>query len=386
MRTRHIARPECAGENGKESRVTTRVLWLIKGLGPGGAERLLTAAAAVRDRQRFSIEVTYLLPWKNHLVAELESAGVPCECLGVRDERDLRWVARLRRRLVRRPVDVVHAHSPYVAAFARLAVRSLPRRIRPRMITTEHNPWSTFKFPTRAANALTARLDDATFAVSNETRDSMWRGARARTEVLVHGVDVERIRGEKTAREAVRRELDVDQATVLVGTVANYHPKKDWPNLLRAARLLADRGAPVRFCAVGQGPLEDEVRALHTELDLDGIVTLTGYRADAVRLMAGCDVFTLASRWEGLPVAVMEACALGLPLVTTAVGGLVDEFTDDVDALLVPPSNAAALADAIERVAYDRALRERLAHAAAEHACAFDVRRAVRRIEQEYSR
>jgi cephalosporin hydroxylase len=329
-------------------------------------------------------EVAYLLPWKNHLVAELEALGVPCRCLEVRDERDLRWVGRLRDHVRERRIDIVHAHSPYVAAFSRLVTRSRPARARPRMVTTEHNPWTTFKWPTRIANATTAPLDDATIAVSQETFDSMSQRAQAHTEVLAHGVAVDRIRALTAERAQVRRELGIDDATILVGTVANYHPKKDWPNLLHAARLVADHGAPVRFCAVGQGPLEAEVEALHRELALAGIVTLTGYRADAARLMAGADIFVLASRYEGLPVAVMEACALGLPLVTTAVGGLPERFTDDVDALMVPPGDAAALARAIESVACDPDLRARLARASGLRAADFDVTRAVHRIEAIY--
>jgi glycosyltransferase involved in cell wall biosynthesis len=369
--------------------VRRRVLWTIKGLGPGGAERLLVAAAQARDRDRFDIEIAYLLPWKNHLVAELEALGVSCVCLEVRDERDLRWVRRLRGLMRDRRIDIVHAHSPYVAAFSRLATRSFRPGKRPRMVTTEHNPWTTFKRPTRIANALTAGLDDATIAVSQETFDSMSARARAHTEVLAHGISVERVRMLTADRAAVRHELGIDDATILVGTVANYHPKKDWPNLLHAARLLADRPladrqVAVRFCAVGQGPLESEVEALHRELHLDGVVTLTGYRPDAPRLMAGADVFVLASRWEGLPVAVMEACALGLPLVTTAVGGMRERFHDGIDARLVPSGDASALAAAIEEVASDSELRARLAAASAAKAADFDVARAVRRIEAIY--
>ena len=88
--------------------------------------------------------------------------------------------------------------------------------------------------------------------------------------MLVHGIDVGAIGQLRSERDAVREELGVDPATILVGTVANYHPKKDWPNLLTAARQLADRGSNVRFCAVGQGPLEAEVEALHRELGLEG--------------------------------------------------------------------------------------------------------------------
>jgi glycosyltransferase involved in cell wall biosynthesis len=361
-----------------------RLLWAIKGLGPGGAERLLVAAARTHDRARFSLEVVYLLPWKDHLVPELEALGVQCNCLDVRNERDLRWVSRLRHRLRADPVDVVHAHSPYVASFARLAVRSLPQSIRPGMVTTEHNPWTTFKRPTRIANARTAPLDDATIAVSRETFDSMPASVQRHAEVLAHGIAIDTVSALRDQRDAVRAEFGFDLATVVVGTVANYHPKKDWPNLLRTARLLADRGVPVRFLSVGQGPLEAEVRALHRELRLDGIVTLTGYRSDAARLMAGADVFMLASRYEGLPVAVMEACALGLPIVSTAVGGLPDTFTDGVDARLVPPGDAEALAAAVQAVAGDPELRVQLGRASAARAADFDVRRAVTRIETIY--
>ncbi|HET9728038.1 MAG TPA: glycosyltransferase, partial [Acidimicrobiia bacterium] len=218
-----------------------KVCWIVKGLGPGGAERLLVAAAAAHDRDAFELEIVYLLPWKDHLVGELQALGVRCTCLDVRDERDVRWARRLRRLLREREFDIVHTHSPYAAAITRLVVRSLPRP-RPRLVNTEHNPWSTFKPLTRYANAITAPLDDARFAVSDEARDSMSRRARQRTEVLVHGIDLAAIAQLRDERTNVRHELRIDEPTPLVGIVANYHPKKDWPNVLRAARLLADRG------------------------------------------------------------------------------------------------------------------------------------------------
>ena len=100
--------------------------------------------------------------------------------------------------------------------------------------------------------------------------------------------------------------------------------------------------------------------------------------------MAGCDVFTLASQWEGLPVAIMEALALGLPIVATSVGGVGETFTNEEDALLVSSTNAEALATAWERVVCDSALRARLAAASESRAEEFDAVRAQRRIEAIY--
>lgn len=367
-----------------------RVLWLIKGLGPGGAEHLLVAAAAARDRDAFAYEAAYLLPWKDALVGRLEALGVGVTCLGVANERDLRWVGRLRRRLRDDPVDIVHVHSPYVAALARLAIRSLPTARRPRVVSTEHNAWTTFKGPTRFLNARTARFDDATVAVSAETRASMSPAARDRCEVLVHGIDTVAAAALRAERGAVRSELGIDPDTVLVGTVANYHPKKDWPNVLQAIRRATTPGArgagpPIRACLVGQGPLQREVEALHHDLGLDdGTVLLPGFRPDAVRLMAGCDIFVLGSRWEGLPVAIMEALALGLPIVATAVGGIPEALHDGVDAVLVPPGDPEALAAALGALADDPERRARLGAAAARRAPEFDVRRAQTRLETIY--
>ena len=118
----------------------------------------------------------------------------------------------------------------------------------------------------------------------------------------------------------------------------------------------------------------------------EGVVTLTGYRPDAVRLMAGCDVFLLGSKWEGLPVALMEASALGLPIVATRVGGIPDSFHDDVDALLVEPGSPEALAGAIERLAQEEPLRRRIGEAAQARAGDFDVKRAVTRASRRSTR
>ena len=182
------------------------MLWLVKGLGPGGAERLLVAAAPAHDRSRFQFEVAYLLPWKDHLVAELNALDVPARCLDARDERDLRWAVRLRRLLSDRHFDVLHAHSPYAAGFARLVVRTLPRRQRPQLVYTVHNTFSSFAAPTRVLNGLTYPLDAADLAVSDEVYDTIWPRLRPRTEVLVHGIQIAAVRAELASRAGVRAE------------------------------------------------------------------------------------------------------------------------------------------------------------------------------------
>jgi L-malate glycosyltransferase len=357
---------------------------VIKGLGPGGAERLLCAAARAHDHERFHIECAFVLPWKDHLAEELERAGVKTHCMS-RKRIDRRWPLRVVELVRDGEWDIVHVHSPLPGSVARLATRTMRSADRPSLVSTEHNRWATHRGPTRWLNGFTSRWDDVSFAVTDEVRESMSGPVTKRVETLQHGIDVESTAKASADRDAVRAELGIGLDEIVVGTVANFRPQKDYPNLLQAARLLADRKVPVRFVAVGQGPQEAEVRKLHDDLGLGDRVILTGFRDDAVRVMGVCDVFTLASQWEGLPVALMEALALGLPVVATNVGGIAEEMHDGVDALLVPPNDSTALADGLERVVTDAALRHQLGAASFARAGDFDVRRAVDRIEAAYA-
>jgi glycosyltransferase involved in cell wall biosynthesis len=357
------------------------VLWLIKGLGRGGAEMLLVNQARAARGSSVTYEVGYLVPWKTALVPDLEAAGVRVNNFACKREWDLRWAIRLGRRLWREPVDVVHAHSPYVAAIARLVVRALPRSRRPAMVYTEHNEWPRHKRASRWANRVTFGLDDAHFAVSDQVRASIPRSDSV--EVLVHGIDLATTASVLTQRDEVRAELGVAPDEVVVGIVANFRKEKayqDW--IAAAAALPADR--PVRFVSVGQGPLEEEMRDLVCDLGLDDRVTLLGSRDDAVRVMSSFDIFTLSSVHEGLPVSLMDALALGLPVAATTAGGIPQAVTDGVEGLLVPPARPDRLAGAIDRLAGDPALRESMGRAAGNRAGEYDVSRALARLEDVY--
>jgi glycosyltransferase involved in cell wall biosynthesis len=359
-----------------------RALHLVKGLGPGGAERLLVSMASVADPSAVQHQVAYLLGHKDHLVPELEGLGVATHLLaGARGLGDLRWPGRLRR--LAREVDVVHLHSPAVAAIARPALRTM-RRPGPVVVSTEHNLWGSHGVVTRTANALTLPLDRVRWAVSAEVVASEWRPWRAKAEVLVHGVPLAALQARRSARASARAEQGWAEDDVVVSIVANLRANKDYPTLFAAAALAVAEEPRLRFVSVGQGPLEDALRAELASRALGERFVMLGYHEDPAAVVVGADVFTLSSRHEGLPISLLEAMALGIAPVVTRVGGNAEVVTDERDGLLVAPGDPAALAAAYVRLARDPADRARLAAAAAARAEAFDITRAARTVEARY--
>ncbi len=364
------------------------MLLVIKCMGYGGAERLLVDMVATRDRLAFDYEFAYVLAAENTLVPAIRASGVPVHDLGAHHNGDLRWMARLRRLLVDGHFDIVHFHLPYAAALGRLVATSLPRANRPALMYTEHSLWHKTAGPVRVLNRATIGLDQALVAVSPAAHDALPDSLKAHATVVVHGVDLSRsdalVARRDEIRADVRSELDVPADEVLVMTVANLREEKGYDVLLAAARLIADRGLPIRIVAVGRGPLEHELADRHRALDLGEHFTFLGQRDDVLRLLTGADVFVLASHHEGLPVALMEATSVGLPVVATAVGGIPQFITDGVEGLLVAPGRPDALADAVVRVCSDPALRRRLGEGAKARSAAFDVRTASAKIEDIY--
>lgn len=357
-----------------------RVLWVIKGLGPGGAEQLLLSSAEVADHSAFDYDVAYVRPDKDQLVQALRDLDVDVCRLGETG----RWLTDLRRRL--RDYDIVHVHSPLLAGAVRLLVRTLPRGRRPVIVTTEHNVWSNFSRPTRLLNAATGGMDDKRWAVSGEVKRSMWPHLARRTEVLRHGINLGAALPSDSSRAETRQRLGIAMDAPVVICVANLRKEKDYPNLMRAAQQVLEQEPTAVFLAVGQGPLEAELSELHNSMALGDRFRFLGYRDDVRELLSAADVFALGSLQEGLPVAIMEALQLSLPIVATDVGGVSEAVTTGVNGILVPASDDAALASGILTVLQDPELRPRLGAASRARSSDFDIRTTVALEEAAYKR
>lgn len=361
-----------------------RILLLIKGLGRGGAEQLLVNAAPYVDKDRFAYQVAYLLPWKDALVGELEETGIPSTCLD--GSKGIGWIRKLKEFVKSEGIDLIHIHSPYAAVGARVSLNGkLP------MVYTEHNMWERYRKITYWGNMLTFGMNDHVFAVSETVRTSI-RYPRPfnflqmpPAETLYQGIDPNKT---DPCMEPVDLEatFGIPRNKKVVGTIANFKPHKGHPFLLRAAQLVIRRQPDAHFLLVGQGPTLSAMRALARHLGIERHVTFAGFREDAVRITRAVDVFVLPSLQEGLPIALLEAMALGCPIVATDAGGIPEVVENGRTALLVPPKDQGALAHAIVTVLTNDAVRERLASTARSEATRYDISRTVTRTEDMYGK
>jgi glycosyltransferase involved in cell wall biosynthesis len=364
--------------------MTRRVLWLTKGLGLGGAERLLVLTASSLDPDRYAVDVAYLLPWKNAFVGDLEDRGVRTICLDAHRTAEWRWPRRLGTLLATGRYAIVHTHSPVPAAVARLLVKPPTR-----MVHTEHNMWDRYRWPTRMVNSFTYHRNHAVLAVSGGVAASIsppaWMPASPDVEVLHHGVDLGQLRTGARARQAARQILDIPPGVPVLGTVANFTPKKDHAGIIEAVYRVREKYPDVLALFIGSGPLQAQLRDLTERRGLAASVRFLGMRADALTLLPALDVFVLGSRYEGLPISLLEAMGSGIACVSTRVGGVEEVIRAEDEGILVPAREPAALAEAIVGLLDAPGRRSQIAAAgAARVRQAFSIERAVQRIVEVY--
>jgi glycosyltransferase involved in cell wall biosynthesis len=336
-----------------------RVLWVMKEFGWGGAERLLLEVlpfmrgVAVRPVATAARPIDLLEP--------LRSRGLEPVVLGARSTLDPSWLPRFARLIRRARPDLVHFQAPIPAALGRPVAKILRRPV----VHSEQGMWSLYRPMTRVANGLTYGMNDAAIAVSDAVYDSIVRhrlGRRSARRIVTipNGVDVDGVLQDAGARRLT------PLAPMTFGMVGHLKPEKGPDVFVRAAALVQREFPAAAAVLVGGGYQRDEIERLAARSGAD--VRLLGVRDDARVLTASLDVFVMPSRSEGLPVALLEAMALGRPIVATRAGGIPEVVRDGLTGLLVPADDPPALARAIVRLLSDRDLSARLGAAAADAA------------------
>ena len=179
--------------------------------------------------------------------------------------------------------------------------------------------------------------------------------------IVYNSINPDHIRFNRTKRE-ILEELGIAPDAPVIGSVGRLVPIKAFDVLLRAAKRILESRPETRFIIVGDGPLRGELETLARELGLESAIIFTGYRNDALDVINSFSIFALSSHNEGVPTVVLEAMALNIPVVATAVGGVPEVIEDGRSGLLVSPGDPEAFARACLRLLNNPQEAERFRH------------------------
>lgn len=347
-----------------------RVVQIVTTLARGGAQATVMASSETEVMAADGVDVSVLAGpdvtaegswWDDPAIERIVVDAVPHLVRRPAPVRDLAALWWLVRELRRRRPDVVHTHSAKAGVLGRLAALAAGRPV----VHTVHG-WGplhstrpTVRWVCAAVERTLARRVRALVLVGSADVEMArrWRiGREERFRVIRSGVEVPAESSLAGLRLQARRQLGLDGRFV-VGMVGRLAFPKDQRTLIEAFRLagLAD----ATLVLVGDGPDRPELeRFIATETELD--IRLVGSRADGAELVAGFDVAVHSSRWEGMPRTVVEAAAVGVPLVVSNVGSVAELVEDGFSGRLVTPGDAEAMASAIGELQRDPVAAKRL--------------------------
>jgi len=336
------------------------VMQVTFGMGIGGMERVIMDLCRYvdPDRYRFSICCTHV---RGPLADQMEAEGVPVIFL----ENQTRWAKRLRglelaRIFKRSDVDILHTH--HMPAFIDSFVATRFTRV-PVFINTDHCKDYPIARHWALLEKVASQFADEVVAVSHRTRDELIRFegiAPEKISVIYNGINIKLTR--KTPPEELRKEFGFTNGDTVIGTVGRLEDQKGLDLLLASIPHVLRQFPQTRFMIVGGGSKEQELKRLASELKISEHVIFTGWRGDAVDLIQVFDGFVSTSRFEGMPMVLLEAMALSKPIVATSVGGVSEVVKDGFNGMLVNSRDPEDVAKALLELISNRRSAEQMGY------------------------
>ncbi len=333
--------------------------YVVNALNPGGTEKLVVEMS-LSLASEFDVRVV-CLDTTGTWARTLREHGIPVYCLWRQPGIDLAMPVRLARLFRRHRIRIVHAHQCTPWFYCALSRIFYPT---PRLLLEEHGrffPEVRNRSREIINRLLIQPLTHSFVAVSNDIRVRLqeYEGLRrAPIDVVYNGVAPEPALTSED-RAQLRQELGLAAGDFVVGTVGRFDPIKNLPMLVQSIAAAREQVPAVRGLLVGDGPVFGAIRERIEQAGLDGVIQLTGFRADARRVIQCLDLFVLSSFSEGTSMALLEAMAAGVPVAVTAVGGNPEIVRAGVTGWVVSSGAEAALTAAIVEAASDGALRAR---------------------------
>ena len=342
---------------------SVKILHLISSLGLFGAENIaLTLGEKIQGGGYESVigALQHSGHPKAEIVIKAEERGIKTFSLKCDGRFDIGAIFRLKKYLVEAKVDILHTHnykSDMIGACAAFLAK-VP------VIATAHgftDVTHSVSFYEKLDRLVLRAFFSKVIVVTGEMLKNFPEGKK---EVIANGVDIDQFSRDAQKREALRKNYQIKDNEILIGTVGRLSREKNQRMLLEALYPLMRDDDAIRVMVVGDGPKAEELKQFATARHLEDRIIFTGNMRDTVSVYSALDIFVLSSLTEGVPLTILEAMASKLPVVATRVGGIPEMINDDKTGLLVDARDVCALRAKITNLIKNPGKRQQLAESA----------------------
>ena len=333
----------------------------------GGQQQALNLAV---EMQKIGIETALVCPIKSSLYKNAKDAGLTCFGMNIKGLFGFIAAYKISRLCHNRGYNIIALHSANAHSIG-LVVKMFYSKVklvcfRRVDFKVGQNFLSLWKYNTP--------ILDKIVAVSNNVKEILINCGvdESKISIIPDGVELDRF-SQLEVTTHFRNTEGISEKVFVVGTIAAVAGHKDYPTFLKAAKKILDQNQNVLFISLGDGPLLQEMKEMAKNLKIDDKFLFKGFREDVGMFLKTFDIFVLASKKEGMGSSILDAMALGKPVVACRTGGIVDIIESEKNGLLVDKKNDEELAKAIERLINDKSLREKFAKSGFERVKEFDV-------------
>lgn len=363
-----------------------KLIYVITDLRLGGAQKVLVNFLTCLNRELFNPKVVCLFGGKSPVASEIEGLGIPVIDFNFKNKFDVFSFWHFYNWLKHEKPAILHSSLFHANLLSRVVGRILKIPI---IISWRQNInlGSNIR---EFLNRLSANLDDCVIAVSNEVRSKELIATRINPDkviVVYNSINTDLYQpNDDYSREEIRFKFGIEGSTILLGTIGRLHPQKGITYLLEGFKEVRNQYKNAKLIIVGEGELKPQLIEQAKYLQIIDSTLFPGAKTNIPEILKALDVFILPSLWEGLPLALLEAMAAGLPVIATGVGGIPEVIENNRSGIIVPTADPGAIYSSIHRLISDPELRDSMGEAGRKRVVEkFDVKKNILQLERIYT-
>lgn len=307
---------------------------------------MLAESVKLHNKEEFQFYCIYFLPWKYQMVKALEEGGAEVHCFEAKN--NLQMLMQYNKVISfcrEKEIDMIHCHLPWSGFLGRI----IHKKSKIPMVYTEHNIQEHYHIVTKNLNKFSFNNQNKAIGVSADVSRSIKQNIDPDipVETILNGVNTESFRRDHEKGKMKRRELGIPDDVFVIGTIAVFREQKALLDWVKAFEKVHEKHSNISGIIVGAGPQKRDIETLIEELGLENKIVMPGLQTDTVSYFSAMDVYMMSSKFEGLPIALLEAMSMECAIVSTKAGGIVEVVRDQKDGLLCEIGDIKCLSEKV---------------------------------------